>query len=166
MSNYKPKDYQSVLSILSVNNALEAIKWYTQALGAEEVGDVSMDQSGKKVMHAAIKIDDTVIYVHDPMDGYVANSATTSYYVYVPNVDSSFKRALTHGGISKMEVADQFWGDRMGMLQDPFGTKWSVATRIKHLTKEEISIARDAFMKSYMAKKQQEQNSNTSTPAV
>jgi len=160
MSIFKPKDYQSVISVISVTNALEAIKWYKEALGAEEV-DVTMDLSGKKVMHGAIKIDDTVIFIHDPFEGYASTAATSSYFIYVRDVDSYFKNAISHGGISKMEVADQFWGDRMGMFQDPFGTKWSISTRVKNLTKEERSAASEAFMKSYMAKKQQEQNNST-----
>jgi len=146
--SYKPKAYtNSVITYLSVNNALEAISFYEKAFGAEKIS-VSMDSKGVKVMHSAIKINDTILFIHDPV-GEENSPNTTSLYVYVPDADAAFNRAVENGCTIKMAIGDQFWGDRMGLLADPYGSKWGIATRIKDLSEEELKVARDEFMKKW-----------------
>ena len=68
-----------------------------------------------------------------------------SFYVYVPDVDSFFKKAVAAGATEKMPVADMFWGDRVGGLTDPYGHKWTIATHTKDLTPEQIRKGAEAF---------------------
>jgi uncharacterized glyoxalase superfamily protein PhnB len=75
----------------------------------------------------------------------------SSLWLYVPDTDAAFKRAVDAGAKVVMPVGDQFWGDRMGQVTDPFGQRWSMATRIKDMTQEEQRAAADAFV-AQMAK--------------
>jgi len=150
-NNYKPAGYQSLIPTISVSNALEAISFYEKALGAERI-DVTMDTHGKKVMHSSVKFGDTIVFIHDQFDSTAAPNSS-GFFLYVPDADISFKRAIDAGCTISMPIDDQFWGDRMGMVTDPYGSKWGIATRVKDLSKEEIQKAQVEFMASYQAKK-------------
>ena len=95
-----------------------------------------------KLMHAEVKIGDSPVMLADEGDGqHAPRQGTTppvSFMIYVPDVDRVFARALAAGATEQRPVADQFYGDRMGMLVDPFGHVWGIATHVEDVPPEEI----------------------------
>ena len=139
-------------------DARKAIEFYKRAFGAVEL--VTMPgPDGKGVMHAEVRIGDSIIMIGDENPQEACKSAETmggspvSFYIYVENADAAFRRAIEAGAESRMPVEDMFWGDRAGTVQDPFGYSWMLATHIKDLTMPEIQQGAHAFF-SKMAKKQ------------
>jgi PhnB protein len=130
--------------------AATAIDWYKQAFGAEEVSRM-MSPDGTAVWHAEIKIGDSIMFLSDesPMGVNVAphgpKTATSSMQVYVADVDAWFRRASDAGAKVVMPVMDMFWGDRMTVIEDPFGHPWSISTRVKNLTEAEMAAAGAEF---------------------
>ena len=126
-----PEGYHSVTPYLIVDDAAKAIDFYTKALGAEEKFRLPM---GDKIGHAEIKIGDSFVMLADefPDMGHLSpksrGGATSSIVLYVDDVDTAFKRAIDAGATETKAIEDQFWGDRMGTLTDPFGHAWSLAT--------------------------------------
>jgi uncharacterized glyoxalase superfamily protein PhnB len=123
------------------------------------VVDLLPNPSGRGVMHATIRIGNSIVMMGDEMAGQgMSKSAETlgsspiSFYVYVPDADAAFKQAVAAGGTATMPVADMFWGDRAGSIKDPFGYTWMIATHTQDLTNEQISKGAEAFF-SHMAKK-------------
>jgi uncharacterized glyoxalase superfamily protein PhnB len=145
-----PEGYHSVTPAITFKNSLKAIEFYKKALGAK-VLDVMSSPDGKSTMHAAIRIGDSIIMMGDEMPDQHCPSAESlgaspvSLYVYVPDVDATFKQAIDAGADETMPVSDAFWGDRCGSLKDPFGYSWMVATHTRDLTEEEIRQAAEAF---------------------
>ena len=98
-------------------------------------------------MHAQIKIGDSIVMLHDefPEMGALGpkarNGTSVTLHLYVEDADASFARAVKAGATVKMPVADMFWGDRYGIVEDPFGHAWSIATHIRDLTPKEIQKA-------------------------
>jgi PhnB protein len=152
----RSKGYHSVTPVLTVANAKEAIDFYKKAFGAEE-REICYGPDGKQVMHAEIKIGDSIIMLNDefPTMGCVGPKALggspVSLFIYVENVDSVYERAVKAGATATMPVADQFWGDRFGQLTDPYGHKWGISTHIADLTPEQIKKAQEEWAKSQMA---------------
>jgi PhnB protein len=146
-----PAGHHTVTPHLIFHNAAEAIDWYTKALGAQEVAR-ALGPDGK-VMHAEIRIGDSLIMLNDSMGG--ASPSPAAFWVYVEDCDALFNRAVAAG--AKVlpgpmgPMADQFWGDRAGTLTDPYGHQWSIATRKEDLTSEEIDERMNAFMKNFAA---------------
>jgi PhnB protein len=136
-----PEGFRSVNVILTVDDAAKAIDFYKQAFGATEISRLPM---GDKIGHAEIKIGDTQIMLNDefPEHGNLGPKArggtSTGLLIYTQDVDSAFKKAIDAGGTQTMAVEDQFWGDRMGSLTDPFGHKWSLATHVEDVSAEEL----------------------------
>ncbi len=136
-----PEGYRSVNVILTVDDAARAIDFYKQAFGAEEISRLPM---GDKIGHAELKIGDTQIMLNDEFPerdnlGPKARGGTsTGLLIYTEDVDSAFKKAIDAGGTQTMPVENQFWGDRMGSLTDPFGHKWSIATHVEDVPAEEF----------------------------
>jgi PhnB protein len=141
----KRKELQSVTPHLVCAGAAEAIEFYKKAFGAVE----TMRLPGKdgKLMHAAIQIGGATIMLVDEMPEWGAlspkslNGTPVTIHLYVEAVDAFFDRAVKAGATAKMPVADMFWGDRYGVLVDPFGHNWSVATPLREMTAEEIQEA-------------------------
>jgi len=142
-----PSGYHTITAQLSVEKAGEAIEFYQKAFGAEVV-DKALDPSGQKVMHGALKIGSSMIFVNDVFPDMGGGASTSSMWLYVPNTDAAFERAVAAGAKPLMPPADMFWGDRMGHVADPFGQKWTIATRIKDMTPAEMKAAADAFFAS------------------
>jgi PhnB protein len=150
-----PQGFRTVTPQLTLDNAAQTIEWYKKALGAEE----HMRSAGPdgKIMHAELKIGDSLIMVNDAMMGGKGpkgyGGSPTSLWLYVPDCDAMFKRAVAAGAQVPPgpmgEVADQFWGDRCGMIIDPEGYRWTIATRKEDLTPEEIRKRQDEFMKNF-----------------
>ena len=137
-----PQGYHSVTPYLILNSASDAIAFYKKALGADEV--MRMEDPGGKVYHAEIKIGDSRIMLADEHPELQALSPKTiggspvSIHLYVADVDAAVERAVAAGAKLVRPVADQFYGDRVGGIEDPFGYRWFFATRKEDLTMDEI----------------------------
>jgi PhnB protein len=138
-----PDGYHSVTPCLTLKNSLAAIEFYKKAFGAKDLM-VFPSPDGRGTIHATIMIGNSIVMMGDEMPGQACKSAESlgtspvSLYIYVPNVDSIFKQAVTAGATMLMPVADMFWGDRCGTLKDPFGYAWMIATHNRDLTEAEI----------------------------
>ena len=136
-----PEGYRSVNVILTVDDAARAIDFYKQAFGATEISRLPM---GDKIGHAELQIGDTRIMLNDefPERGNLGPKARggtpVGLIIYTEDVDTAFKRAIDAGGTETMAVENQFWGDRMGGLTDPFGHKWSIATHVEDVPESEF----------------------------
>jgi PhnB protein len=136
-----PEGYRSVNVILTVDDAAKAIDFYKQAFGATEISRLPM---GDKIGHAELQIGDTRIMLNDEFPergnlGPAARGGTpVSLIIYTDDVDSSFRKAIDAGATQTMPVENQFWGDRMGGLTDPFGHKWSIATHVEDVPPEQF----------------------------
>jgi PhnB protein len=135
-----PEGYHSVTPYLAVRNAAEAIDWYKQALGATESFRF---EDGGKVVHAEIKVGDSIVMLSDEWreGGHLSPSpdgSPVSLMLYVDDVDSAFQRAIDAGANEIRAVKDQFYGDRSGTLSDPFGHRWHVATHVEDVEESEL----------------------------
>jgi PhnB protein len=152
-----PDGHHTVTPQLTLDNAAQAIDWYKKALGAEEVAR-AVGPDGK-IMHAEIRIGDSLIMLNDEMGGgrsaKAIGGSPASLWVYVENCDAVFDRAVAAGaqvGPGPMgKMADQFWGDRSGTFTDPHGYQWTIATRKEDLTPQELKQRAETFMKQYAA---------------
>jgi PhnB protein len=139
-------------SLVFKGTAATAIGWYKTAFGAEEVSRMT-SPDGTAIWHAEVKIGDSILFASDesPMGNTVAPSgpktATASIQLYVPDADAWAARAIAAGAKVVMPVGDMFWGDRMGVFEDPFGHPWLISTRVKHLTEAEMQHAAAEFVK-------------------
>lgn len=149
-----PEGYHSVTPYLIVDDAKAAIEFYKKAFGATEKFRLPM---GDRIGHAEIKIGDSFIMLADefPDMGHLGPNArggtTVSLMVYVPDVDTAFKQAIEAGGKQERPVENQFWGDRLGTLTDPFGHKWSLATNVEEVSPQDL----ETRMKDWVAKQKQ-----------
>jgi uncharacterized glyoxalase superfamily protein PhnB len=104
---------------------------------------------GKGTMHATMKIGNSILMMGDEMPNCPSaeslGGSSISLFVYVPDVDAAFKRAIAAGAIETMPVMDMFWGDRCGNLTDPFGYTWMIGTHVRDMTPEEIQDGARAF---------------------
>ncbi|HEX2454920.1 MAG TPA: VOC family protein [Vicinamibacterales bacterium] len=138
MTSPVPEDFHTITPQLAVNGVGDAIAWYTKALGANELlRNVAPD--GVRIMHAELLLGDSRFFVVDEfaesmMAPSTLGGTTITLHLYVRDVDTLFDRAVAAGATVLMPVADQFWGDRYGILKDPFGHRWSIASRIEDLS--------------------------------
>lgn len=139
-----PEGYHTVTPYIVVHNAGEAIDFYKNAFGAEEVFRMP-GPNGEGVMHAELRIGDSVVMLCDemPQSGrwkapHSLKGTSVALHIYVEDVDKAFQKAIDAGASATMPVMDTFWGDRYGKLTDPFGHDWSIATHKKDLTPQEI----------------------------
>lgn len=139
-----PEGYRTITPQLSIDGADKAIEFYQKAFGAEVMGRAP-DPSGTKVWHAALRMGDSMIFVNDVFPDMGGTASHSSMWLYVPDADAAFKRAVDAGAKVSMPPADMFWGDRMGQVVDPFGQKWTIAMRVKEMTPEEMKAAGEAF---------------------
>lgn len=143
--NYIPKGYNSISPYLVVKGAAKAIEYYKKVFGATEV--VRMDQPNGKVGHAELQIGDSrfMLAEENPSmgQGHVSASgigaSPVSLYLYIPDVDRVIERAVDEGAKVLKPVQDQFYGDRTGFIQDPFGHLWGVATHIEDVAPKELA---------------------------
>jgi PhnB protein len=148
-ANPIPQGYHSITSSLTCRDAAKAIDFYKKVFGAQEINRM-MSPDGKSVSHAEIKIGDSVLFVNDEFPGMTAAPAPTStpaynLFLYVPDVDTVYARAVAAGARADMPLQNMFWGDRFGKVTDPFGHQWSLAMRVEDLTPEEIGKGAQAF---------------------
>ncbi len=137
----KPDGYHNVTPYLIIDGAAEAIRWYGEALGAEEVLRLPM---GDRIAHAEIRIGDSMIMLSDewPDMGKLSpksrGGATSALMIYLEDADSAFQRAIAAGATQEQPVQDQFYGDRSGSITDPFGHSWTLATHVEDVAPDEM----------------------------
>ena len=147
-----PAGYHTVTPYLIVKGAAAALDFYQKALGAEEV--MRLEGPGGTIGHAEFKIGDSMIMLADECPemsfrGPKSIGGTpVSLHVYVDKVDARFELAIAHGGKVIRPVQDQFYGDRTGLFEDPFGHVWCLATHTEDLSPEEIGRRAEEYMKS------------------
>jgi PhnB protein len=144
-----PQGYHTVTPSLVVAGAAKALDFYKKAFGAEEL--MRFPGPDGTIMHAEIKIGDSVVMLGDEMPEPGGRSPKSiggtpvSFFVYRENVDAAWKQAVDAGATTVMPLVDQFWGDRTGCLEDPFGHRWWLAQHMKDLTPDELQRNADAF---------------------
>ena len=147
-----PDGYHTITLSFTFKDSQKAIEFYKKAFNAK-VLDFLPNPSGRGVMHATIRIGDSIMMMGDEMPGAenglksaeTHGSSPISLYVYVPDVDAMFKQAVAAGGTATMPVAEMFWGDRVGQIKDPFGYLWMIGTHTQDLTNDEIQKGAEAF---------------------
>jgi PhnB protein len=122
-----PKGFTTVTPHLSVKDAQAAIAFYKKAFGAKLLGKMLAPDG--KVLHADLMIGDAHVFVSDPMMGGAPSSSAV--HLYVENADKVWKKAVAAGAQVVMPLDNAFWGDRYGVLADPFGQKWSISTHVE-----------------------------------
>ena len=149
MAHPIPEGFHTVSPHLIVDDGAKALEFYQKAFGAEEI--VRMPGPGGTVMHAEIKIGDSMLMLASEFPDFGTfgpkhyGGTGVTIHLYVKDADAVMKRAEEAGCTVTMPLEDQFWGDRYGKLQDPFGHSWSIATHKEDLSPEEIN-ARAAKM--------------------
>lgn len=146
-----PEGYHSVTPYLIVKGAAKAIDYYKKVFGATEI--MRMPGPNGTVMHAEIKIGDSVIMLADEQQGNFRSpeglgGSPVSLMVYVEDVDNTFKQAISNGAKETRAVQDQFYGDRSGNLVDPFGHVWTVATHKEDVSEAEMKRRMSAMQKT------------------
>lgn len=146
-----PPGYHSVTPYLLVRDATRALAYYREAFGAEEL--MRFEGPPGRIAHAEVKIGDSHVMLADenPEEGFVGpqtlGGAGVSLMLYVQDVDATFARAVAAGATVRRPVADQFYGDRVGTLADPFGHVWSIATHREDVSVEEAKRRMEALAK-------------------
>jgi PhnB protein len=145
-----PTGFHTLTPHLTVRDADKALEFYKNALGAEILHVARMPDG--KVMHAGLRIGDSMLMLNEEFPEYGGLSPLSvggtgvTIHIYTEDVDDAFDRAVTAGAKVAMPLMDQFWGDRYGIVTDPFGHKWSLATHIKDMSPEEMQRAGDEAM--------------------
>ena len=145
-----PDGYHSITPYLIVDDGKAAIDFYTRAFGAKEKFRLPM---GDRIGHAELEIGDSVVMLADefPDMGHLGpksrGGTTVSLLHYVEDVDSAFRKVIDAGGTETRPVENQFWGDRMGTLTDPFGHVWSLATTVEAVAPDELQRRMENFSK-------------------
>lgn len=137
-----PEGYHAVTPYLIVKGAARAIEFYKQAFGASEI--MRFPGPNNTIAHAEIRIGDSVVMLADGAGGnefrdpHSLGASPVGLMIYVPEVDKTFKNAVSLGAKESRPVVDQFYGDRSGTLIDPFGHVWTVATHVEDVSEQEM----------------------------
>jgi uncharacterized glyoxalase superfamily protein PhnB len=140
-----PEGMHSVTPHLVCAGAAAAIEFYKKAFGAEERGRMAGPDG--RIMHAMLRIGDSPVMLVDEMPEWgslgpkALKGTPVTIHLYVDDADAFVGRAAQAGAKVTMPVAEQFWGDRYGKIEDPFGHHWSVATHVRDVTQEEMKQA-------------------------
>jgi len=142
-----PEGYHSISPSLTCKNAARAIEFYKSVFGATEV--MRMPGPEGKIMHAELKIGDSIIFVNDEFPGMAeapAPGVTPSLFMflYTEDVDSVYNRAVSMGSMVVMPLENMFWGDRYGKVTDPFGHQWGIAQHVEDVAPQEMKRRQDA----------------------
>jgi PhnB protein len=138
-----PEGHHTVAPYLAIKNAAEALEFYKKAFGATETFRLMMPDG--RLGHGEIRLGDSVIMLSDEFPEYdggtspkTLGGSSVCIHLYVEDVDAFFKTALSAGARERKPVMDQFYGDRSGQLEDPFGHLWWVATHKEDVSMEEL----------------------------
>lgn len=139
-----PEGFHTVTPFLVQQDAPKFISFLEKAFG----GDLTyiIKHEGGQMMHATVKVGDSLLMITDAAD--TMESKPTMLYVYVEDVDTAFNRAVRAGGISKREPMNEFYGDRSGCIEDPWGNTWWIATHVENVDHEEIARRAKEFDKT------------------
>jgi uncharacterized glyoxalase superfamily protein PhnB len=129
-----PKGFTTVTPHLSIKDAQAALAFYKKAFGAKVLGKTLAPDG--KIMHADLQIGDAHVFVSDPMMGSEPGSA--SVHLYVENADKAWKKAVGAGALVIFPLENSFWGDRYGLLADPFGQKWAISSHVEDVPPAEM----------------------------
>jgi uncharacterized glyoxalase superfamily protein PhnB len=144
-----PPGLDSLIPHLICDPCAAAIEFYTKAFGAEDIFRMPAPD-GHRIMHARIRIGKSFVFLADDFPEYCGGKSSSpkslhgtpvTLHHYVDNCDLAIKRAEDAGATVAMPAQDMFWGDRYGVIIDPFGHKWSFATRLKDLSPDEMHAA-------------------------
>ncbi|WP_319446525.1 MULTISPECIES: VOC family protein [unclassified Mycobacterium] len=133
---------------LVVDDAAAAIDFYVKAFGATELGRVPHPDG--RLVHAALSLNGSTVMLNDGFPDYNDGKSSTpkalggtpvTIHLQVPDVETAFQRALDAGAVVVAPLEDQFWGDRYGMVRDPFGHQWSLGQPLREVSPEEIAAA-------------------------
>ena len=146
----KTNDYPPLSPMLAIRDAAAAEEFYKRAFGAVEV--MRLAEPSGKLVHGEFMIGDALVMVAEENPEYNRSPQTlggTSVIlnVYVPDVDALFERAVAAGAKVVFPLKNQFYGDRCGRLEDPFGHMWIFSTRVEDITREEMVRRFEAMMK-------------------
>ena len=145
-----PDGHHAVTPSLVVHDADAAIRFYQQAFGAVEVARFP-NPNGKGILHAVIKIGDSLVFLSDEFPDMGNRSPKTlggtsaGIYLYVEDVDALYPKAVAAGAQPRVPLMDMFWGDRYGRVVDPFGYEWALATHKEDVSPEEMGQRALAF---------------------
>ncbi len=148
MANPIPQGQEGLIPHLTCSPCADAIEFYKKAFGAEEMH--RMPGPDGRLMHAAITIDGRPLFLADDHPEYCGGkeqhpnalgATPVTIHRYVTDCDAAFNRAVEAGATPVMPLMDMFWGDRYGLVKDPFGHQWAFATHIKDMTDEEMRKA-------------------------
>ena len=154
-NNSAPEGYHTLTPTLTIKNAREALDFYQRALGASVVH--CMDGPDGSVMHAEMTVGDSRFMFSDEFPEWGVVSPQTlggtpvNLYLYVADADAAFAQAIREGAKELRPPTTEFWGDRMGQFLDPFGHKWTVATRVENVSDEETVRRGEEWMKENSA---------------
>ena len=146
-----PEHMHSLTPHLICAGAADAIEFYKKAFNAVEL--MRLPGPDGKLMHASLRIGDSMLMLAEENPGWGSlgpnslKGSSVTIHLQVENVDATVGQAVSAGAKLTMPVADMFWGDRYGQLEDPFGHRWAVATHTRDLTHDEILKEMKAFMK-------------------
>lgn len=138
-----PEGFHRVTPHLTVRNAASLISFYEKAFGAVEKHR-ALGPDGKQIIHAMLQIGDSIIFLNDefPEMGALSPLATkgtaVTIHLYVEDADKQYQQALAAGAEVVMPLADQFWGDRYGIVKDPSGHQWSIGSHMEDLTPDQM----------------------------
>ena len=138
-----PDGYHRVTPHLTVRDAAKMIEFYRKAFGAEEKRRAP-GPDGKTIMHAELRIGDSVVFLNDEfpemgaLSPLASKETAVTLHLSVEDADKQFQQALSAGAEVVMPLADQFWGDRYGIVKDPSGHHWSIGSHMEDLTPEQI----------------------------
>ena len=144
-----PAGHRTVTPYLTIRNGAKALEFYKKAFGATEIFKLMMPDG--RLGHAEIRLGDSLIMLSDEFPEYGGKAPDTlggspvSIHLYVEDVDAVFKKALAAGAKERKPVMDQFYGDRSGQLEDPFGHLWWVATHEEDIPPEELQKRAEAM---------------------
>lgn len=137
-----PEGFHSVTPHLVCDGAAKALDFYGACFGAVEL--TRMPGPGGKIMHAEMRVGDSIIMLCDEFPEYgsrgplALQGSAVVIHLYVPDADAMWERALAAGARPLMPLGDAFWGDRYGQLVDPFGHRWAIATHLRDMTPQQI----------------------------
>jgi len=144
---YKQEGYQDVIANMMFKDATEASSYYETALGATNV-QLMTDAKGW-VMHGEMTIGDSVMFFGEEVEWFPRKAPTqpgsVAFYLYVPDVDASYKRALEAGMTSVNEPETMFWGDRTAVVADKYHYGWTFSTHVEDVSLEEMAKRQKAF---------------------
>jgi PhnB protein len=157
MAKPVPEGYRTVTAVLTVKDGAAAIDFYQRAFGAREL--MRANGPDGRLVHAEIQVGDSRVMLGEEYPDMACLSPATvghttgSLYLYLPDVDAAFTRAVGAGAKVVMPVTDMFWGDRFASVEDPSGHRWGLATHMEDPTPEEIARRQQEFFATMASQK-------------